>query len=159
MEAIQEQLEAKISDYFSEDDLKLIEKGVLHAEKGTVGEIRVVIRMNYGKEFLGDLDGQALHDFVKHGLAKTRDKTGVLILIVIGARKFKILADKGIYEKLDQTYFDSVAEVMSCFFKDGKYLEGVFKALRDISNQLTFYFPRKPDDTNELPDEVLIEEE
>lgn len=149
---------AILSDFFSKNDLVLIENAVSQIERGTSGEIRVVLRMNFDKEFAGDLDGQALHDFAGHGLANTKDKTGVLILLVLGARKFKILADKGIYEKVEKWYFEEVAVTLSILFGMSRFADGVVEAVADIGRKLSFYFPRKSDDTNELPDKPIIKD-
>lgn len=148
-----------ISDFFSESDLNLITSAIEKAEEGTSGEIRLVIKMRCDPAYKDDLDAQALHEFAKHGLANTRDKTGVLILILMEERKFKLLADKGIYEKMSQSYLDHIARRMSSTFSSGFYMEGIFTCLRMISSQLVFHFPRKPDDTDELPNRPIIEKE
>ena len=147
-----------MSDYFSESDLERIEKAVSDAEKNTSGEIKVVIRMDFDKEFSGDIDRQALHDFDAHGLANTRDKTGVLVLMVLSAKQFKILADKGIYEKAGKWYFEEIALAAGIMFMTGRFADGLVEAVAEIGRKLAFHFPRKSDDTDELPNKPVFEE-
>mgnify|MGYP001605367744 CR=1 FL=1 len=85
---------------FSEKDLAEIEAATSAAEANTSGEIRVVIRSHYDEGLEGNLHEQAKRDFLAKGLDKTRDKTGVIILLVLEAKKFMIWGDDGIHSKV-----------------------------------------------------------
>lgn len=151
--------EAKISDYFSESDLLKIKEAVAKAEANTSGEIRIVIRSGYSENLEGDIHAQAKHEFEKHGLSNTRDKTGVLILLVLDAKEFKIMGDAGIHTKVPQGYWDTLAQGMTAHFKEGNYVAGICEAVTLVGRRLSLFFPKKPDDTNELPDDVILEDE
>lgn len=147
-----------ISDYFSDEDFRMIAAATRSAEETTSGEIRVMVRMRCEDGFEGKLDEQAFRDFAAHSLANTRDKTGVLVLVVLSERQFKILADEGIHAKLPPEYWQQRAAEISELFRDGNYSAGICRAVVAIGGELARYFPRKFDDANELPDDVIAEE-
>lgn len=159
MREIEALSEVKISDSFFEGDFAKIKEVVRNAEANTSGEIRVVIRSRYSENLDGDIEAQAKHEFTKYGLGNTRDKTGVLILLVLDARKFIIWGDVGIHSKLPQGYWDMLSVGMIAHFQHGNYAEGICEAVSEVGRRLAQFFPRKPDDTNEIPDAVIVEED
>ncbi|MBU0476220.1 MAG: TPM domain-containing protein [Bacteroidetes bacterium] len=143
--------------FFSDDDFLDISNKINEAEKFTSGEIRVaikdsvpILKTNKG---IKDL---ATDEFIKLGMAETRDKTGILIYIVLSKRKFYILADSGINEKVEQSTWDNIRNDMESEFKNGNYLSGVIDAIDKVGNILNTYFPIKKDDTNELSNRVMV---
>ena len=151
-----------LSFYFSESELERIKDAVSEAESGTSGEIRVVIAQDCDSDLPESepekrVYGQALREFVKHGLTETRDRTGVLVLLVMNERRFQILADAGINEKFAQEEWDELSRRASLFFRRGSFTDGVCFLVREMGRKLSAFFPRKPDDTNELADDVILE--
>ena len=98
----------------------------------------------------------ALREFYRLGMDKTRDNTGVLIYLLLSDKKFQIIADKGIHEKVEDGTWQKIADEMAEEFRKGKFLDGILKGLDRIGKILARHFPIKPDDTNELPNEVEI---
>lgn len=153
-----------VLDYFSHEDLEIIKQAIKRGEENTSGEIRVVIRMNFDNDlpyFFHDfrnLDEQALRIFHEHGLHNTKDKTGVLILVILSKRLLKIMADSGIHTKLSQVYWDQYVKDLSKDFRNGNYTQGIIALVDEIAAKLAKFFPRKPDDVNELPDDVVVED-
>lgn len=147
-----------LSDFFPDDKLEWIKNAVFLSELGTTGEIRVVLRTGFEEHTAGNLDEQAKSDFLSYGLGKTSGRTGVLVLLVLDERKFKVLVDSGICEKIPQKFWDDLTAKMSAFFREENFVHGVLFALREISYHLAFHFPKTPGDVNELPNEpVLVE--
>ncbi|OGM98460.1 MAG: hypothetical protein A2915_00655 [Candidatus Yanofskybacteria bacterium RIFCSPLOWO2_01_FULL_41_34] len=146
----------QVLDYFSADQLKEIETTIVKAEKQTSGEIRVEIILDCDHDLMGRVHEQAVRDFETAGMHKTRDKTGILILIVLNERTFTILGDSGIYSKLPQGYWDNMAKAMTLYFKDGNFHVGICAVVESIGRQLAKYFPRRNDDVDELSDEVIV---
>ena len=149
----------KTSDLFSENDRLKIKETVAEAEKNTSGEIRVVIHSCYSEGLESNIHAQAKHEFEKYGLGDTRDKTGILILLVLEARKFMVWGDDGIHAKVPQGYWDVLAVGMTAHFKENNYALGICEAVAEVGKRLAEFFPRKQDDTNELSDDVIVEEE
>ncbi|PIQ08953.1 MAG: hypothetical protein COW71_09000 [Ignavibacteriales bacterium CG18_big_fil_WC_8_21_14_2_50_31_20] len=143
--------------FFSDDDFLDISNKINETEKITSGEIRVAIKENISilksKKTLKDL---ATEEFYKLGMASTRDKTGILIYILLSKRQFYILADSGINEKVEQFTWDKIRDEMESEFKIGNYLNGVISTVSKVGNILSKYFPIKQDDTNELSNKVIV---
>jgi len=146
----------QVSDYFSADHLEAIKDIIAKAEKQTSGEIRVQIIMDCDQDLRGKVHEQAVRDFEKAGMHNTRDKTGILVIVVLNERKFAIIGDSGIYSKLPQGYWDNMAKAMSFYFKDGNFHVGICAVVESIGKQLAKYFPRRGDDVDELPDDVVV---
>lgn len=69
-----------------------------------------------------------------------------------------VLADQGIYEKMDQETLNRFARDVSKGIQEGRACEALSKAVQEIGNLLSQYFPITPDDTDELPNAILTEE-
>jgi putative membrane protein len=96
--------------------------------------------------------------FFERGLYRTKKNTGVLFLISLFERKVRILADKGIYEKMSQESLNRFANEVSLGIKEGRACESLCLAIQETGDVLSTHFPVTPDDTDELPDEVITEE-
>jgi uncharacterized membrane protein len=143
--------------FFSDDDFLDISNKIKETEKITSGEIRVAIKGNTpflkNKKSIKEL---ATEEFYKLGMADTRDKTGILIYVLLSKRKFYILADSGINEKVDQSIWDKIKNEMEADFKVGNYLDGISTTLEQVGRILGEHFPIKEDDTNELSNKVVM---
>ena len=100
---------------------------------------------------------RAVNAFYEKGLYKTRKNTGVLFFLSLLERKVWVLADKGIYKKIDQETLNRFATIISQGIKDGRACDALCDAIRRSGELLTNHFPITPDDTNELPDKVMAE--
>lgn len=147
----------KVKVIFTKEDLRKISDKIQEIEKNTSGEIRVSIREKRSLlEHKLTLFDMAVKEFYRLGMDKTRYRTGVLIYILLSERKIQIVADKGINDKVENATWQKIAESIAENFKTGKYLDGIIKGLEQIGEVLTQHFPIKPDDTNELPNDVEI---
>ncbi len=146
----------QVSDYFPADHLGEIKEVITEVERRTSGEIRVKIVIDCDPDLKGKVHEQAVRDFEKAGMHNTRDKIGVLILVVLNERTFTILGDSGIYSKLLQGYWDNMARVMSIYFKNGNFYVGICAVVESVGRQLAKHFPKQMDDVNELPDDVIV---
>jgi len=144
--------------YFSDDDFLRISNKIQEMEKITSGEIRVSFKET--KPVLKkrkSIRSIAEEEFAKLEMNTTRDKTGILIFILLKERQFYILADSGINIKVEQTVWDSVRNNMQNEFKNGNYLSGILSAIEQVGKILSEHFPIKSDDTNELSNKVVID--
>lgn len=98
---------------------------------------------------------RALRGFYDKGLYKTRDNTGVLFFISILEHKVWVLADKGIYSKIDQETLNRFASMVTQGIKEDQACDALCSTILEIGAILATHFPVKPDDTNELSDEVM----
>jgi len=100
---------------------------------------------------------RAVTAFYQKELYKTKKNTGVLFFISLFERKVWVLADKGIYEKIEQETLNKFADMVSAGIKEGRACDALCSAIREAGELLAQYFPIAPDDTDELPDEVMTE--
>ena len=96
--------------------------------------------------------------FFERGLYRTKKNTGVLFFISLLERKVWVLADKGIYKKMDQQTLNRFANGVSRGIKEGRAYDALSQAIQEIGVYLAKHFPITPDDTNELSDDVMTEE-
>jgi putative membrane protein len=101
---------------------------------------------------------RALRAFYEKGLYKTKQNTGVLFFLSLLERKVWVLADKGIYEKIDQETLNKFASVVSDGIRNGRAGDALCEAITMSGDLLARHFPMAPGDVNELPDEVLTDD-
>lgn len=148
---------ALIDRYFAPNDLRKIGESCKAAEQNTAGEVRISIFSKRPRKLRDlTLEEFALAEFQHLGMEKTRDRTGILLLIILAERKFQILADAGIHHKVAQDVWDAIAAELSNHFKKGEYLTGIIDSIRQMAAILSRHFPRKSDDTDELSNEVVV---
>ena len=92
--------------------------------------------------------------FKKLKMQKTRDRNGILLVIAPASKKFAILGDKAINEKIGDNFWNGIRDRIQSSFGENKYAEGITRAVRETGAVLEKYFPIKPDDVNELPNEI-----
>jgi putative membrane protein len=96
--------------------------------------------------------------FFERGLYRTKKNTGVLFFLSLLERKVWVLADRGIYEKMDQETLNRYANEVSIGIREGRACEALSQAIQGIGVLLSRHFPITADDTDELPDDVMTEE-
>jgi len=95
--------------------------------------------------------------FFEKGLYRTRRNTGVLFFFSLLERKVWILADKGIYEKIEQETLNRFAGTVSQGIREGRACDALCIAIEEAGTLLSRHFPITPGDINELSDEVITE--
>ena len=101
---------------------------------------------------------RALRAFFEKGLYKTKENTGVLFFLSLLERKVRVLADKGIYQKIGQETLDRYAKAVSQGVRDGRACDALCEAIEGVGELLAKHFPMKAGDIDELPGEVITEE-
>lgn len=146
-----------IEQILTKDELDIIAEEIGMQERYTSGEIRVSIKHNRSffdkKKTLRDV---AIKEFKRLKMFKTRDKNGILLLLVLKERSFYILPDIGITQVLHQNFWNDIAAKSETFFREGKFFKGILHIIRECGKSLQEKFPIKKDDTNELDNNVAI---
>lgn len=97
--------------------------------------------------------------FLQEQVFNTVDRTGILIYISALERKVVVLGDQGINQKITQADWEDVVKLIVTGIKQKQMTEGIIKAVDACkAHLLDNGFTIKPDDTNELPDAIRIEE-
>ncbi|MDP2681345.1 MAG: hypothetical protein Q8P28_00855 [Deltaproteobacteria bacterium] len=95
--------------------------------------------------------------FFEKGLYKTKKNTGVLFFLSLLEKKVWVLADKGIYEKIEQGPLNKFALVVSEGIKNRCACDVLCDAIREAGELLAAHFPIVPGDTDELTNNVMAE--
>jgi uncharacterized membrane protein len=120
------------------------------AEAKTSGEIKVHIEARCaGKPW-----PRALELFHRLGLEKTRDRNAVLIYVAMRSRKYALLGDSGIHEEVGSQFWSEAAGRLQGAFRRGALGDGLVGAIEAIGDRLAQKFPPRPDDTNEISDDI-----
>lgn len=99
---------------------------------------------------------RAVMAFYEKQLYKTRDETGILIFISLLEHRVWILGDRGINTKIAPDFWGQIAAELSMGIRKKEYGKSVCHAVSKCGEELSRHFPIKSDNTNELPDEVML---
>lgn len=139
--------------FFTDAQKKQIQDAIADAEFNTSGEIRVHVDNSCKLDVLD----RAANVFHELQMDATELRNGVLFYLAINDRKFAILGDKGINEKVPADFWDHIKEVILGYFKKEQFTEGLSKGIEMAGEKLKAYFPYQDNDTNELSNEVSFE--
>ena len=147
-----------IYQFVNDDELLRISNKIKEMEKTTAGEICVSIKEKRSLlEKRKSLRNLAEKEFFKLGVANTRDKTGILIFLLLEDRKFYILADSGINAKVTQETWDKIKDEIQKKFARGEFCKGLIFGVEEVGKILSTHFPIKADDTNELSNRITVD--
>lgn len=140
-------------DFLTADQQKTVVDAVRIAEKGTSGEIRIHI----DGDCKGDPVKRAEEVFRKLRMNETKLRNGVLIYLACNSKVFAIIGDKGINKAVPDHFWEDVITEMGEEFRNGKFTEGLSKAVLMAGDKLKAFFPYQTDDVNEQPDEISFD--
>lgn len=136
--------------FFTPEEEQRIISAIQQAELGTSGEIRLHLE----KQFEGAVLDEAARVFKKLKMHETEARNGVLFFISPAQKSFAILGDEGIDAVVPPDFWKDERDLMQAHFREGAFCEGICKAIELVGEKLKIHFPVKPDDINELPDEI-----
>ena len=120
------------------------------AELRTSGEIRILI----ARQKAEDPVAAARSHFERLGMTRTAARNGVLIFVAPTSHTFAIVGDTAVHEKCGDEFWRDVAQAMEQQFRRGQFTEGLVNGIERAGGLLAEYFPRQPDDRNELPNRI-----
>lgn len=97
----------------------------------------------------------AFREFYSSGLHKTREANGIVIYLSCLERRVVVLGDKGIHERMGDAHWGEVRNRIIDGIKQGKAREGICAGIESCGKALAGHFPRRSDDVDELPNEVI----
>jgi len=147
-------MEIKASTFLTREQKLQIRDAIKEAEGETSGEIRVHIETS----LTGNVLDRAAWIFNRIGMHATDERNGVLFYLAVRNKEFAIIGDGGINAKVPENFWDKTKAIIQKHFSQGKYTEGLIEGILMAGNQLKEHFPRKKDDTNELPDEISFDD-
>ncbi len=97
--------------------------------------------------------------FTQTGVYCTENHNGILIYVSYLERQVRIVADKGINDRISNNLWQLIADSLVAELKKGNAISGFCDAIEKCGELLSEYFPAQENDKNELPDGLLIIED
>lgn len=143
-------VEQYVRQLLSDDDFAVIDAAIKAFEKKTSGELVVSFQL----VCRGDPYREGRRVFKRLRLHRTRERNAVLAVVFVNSRKFAVLGDRGIDEKVPDGFWEDTVTAMADHFQEGRYREGLVEGIGVLGSQLAAHFPYREDDVDELSDEV-----
>jgi uncharacterized membrane protein len=145
---------ADISMFFTEEEKADLMSTLLNVTYRTTGEIRVRVEKKAGRNPLA----AAKQAFLRLGMRENRDKNGVLFYISVFDKKFAVVGDDGINEKVSQDFWETVKKAVVEKFSSRQFAIGLNGGIGIVAEKLAQFFPDEKIDLKENPDAVTFEE-
>jgi len=102
---------------------------------------------------------QAVQEFHRLGLHRTRNATGVLLFVSLLERRVIVLGDEGIHAKVGDDHWTATTQAVLKRIAAGSLKDGLLEGIGLCGAVLAEHFPIRPDDVNELPDRLIVRRE
>jgi putative membrane protein len=98
---------------------------------------------------------EAMRQFHAQGIAKTENRTGVLIFASAAERYVEVVADAAINDKVSTAVWDDAVRALVSGIKAGQPGDGFVAAIEQCGAVLAAHFPPGTLNRDELPDKLL----
>lgn len=98
----------------------------------------------------------AMEQFAIRGIARKKDRCGILIFVSLAERYARIIADEGIATRVPQSEWQRAVDALISHMRDGRIAEGFVTAVNLCGNELATHFPRSEASGDELPDRIYL---
>ena len=98
----------------------------------------------------------AMEQFVVRGIARTKQRTGILIFVSLAERYARIIADEGIAAHVPQSQWQGAIDTLVGHMRDGRVADGFIAAIEACSSVLAAHFPATGTERSELPDRIYL---
>ena len=145
---------ASAKDFFNEAEQEAIVTAIRKVELYTSGEIRVHVDDRCDQ----DAFDRAVKLFQHLKMDTKPFRNAVLIYVAVKDRKFSVVGDEAMHEKVGNQYWKVITQQLHNDFQQANYGNGIIKAVETIGATLAKYFPNVDElDRNELPDDISFE--
>jgi putative membrane protein len=102
---------------------------------------------------------RASQAFVSEEVFRTRDRTGILLFVSLLEHRVVVLGDAGINARVRQDDWDRVVAILTHAVRRRLLADGFVDAIRECGRLLRIQgVARRPDDTDELADDLRMQE-
>jgi putative membrane protein len=98
----------------------------------------------------------AMEQFRTRGIARTKDRSGILIFVSLAERYARIVADEGIAARVRQSEWQAAVDALIAHMRSGHIADGFIVAIDLCGAELAKHFPRTEADREELPDRIYV---
>lgn len=138
------------SKLFSPAERQRLQVAIAAAERVTAGEVRVHIQARCGEDPCGD----AARVFERLGMTRTAARNGVLIFLAWETRRFAVIGDTAIHERVGEAFWQATVSAMTPLFAAGDLVGALEAGIWATGEALRRHFPRQENDVDELPDTI-----
>ena len=98
----------------------------------------------------------AVEQFNIRGIARTKDRSGILIFVSLAERYARIIADDGIAARVPQSQWQGAVDALIAHMRDGRIADGFVAAIDICAGELAAHFPRAEAAEDELPNRIYL---
>ena len=98
----------------------------------------------------------AMEQFVIRGIARKKDRTGILIFVSLAERYARIIADEGIAAHVPQSHWQGAIDTLVGHMRNDHIADGFIAAIETCGDVLAAHFPSTGDKRSELPDRIYL---
>ena len=98
----------------------------------------------------------AMEQFMIRGMARKKNRAGVLIFVSLAEHYARIVADEGIASKVEQSVWQDAIDALLERVSYGEIADGFVIAIEKCGAVLAAHFPPGTDDEDQLPDRIYL---
>lgn len=104
----------------------------------------------------GCVTSRALRYFTESGVYCTKEHSGVLVYVSFFEKQVRIIADKGISDRISQDLWNLIADEVAEEFSQGNTKNAFLKAVSRCGELLAEYFPSDAQNEDELANGLVV---
>jgi putative membrane protein len=97
-----------------------------------------------------------MEQFTIRGIARKKDRTGILIFVSLAEHYARIIADEGIAGRVPQSEWQGAIDALLAHVGVGRLSDGFIAAIDACGRVLATHFPRTETSRDELPDRIYL---
>lgn len=98
----------------------------------------------------------AMEQFRSRGIARKKDRAGILIFVSLAERYARIVADDGIAARVRQTQWQAAVDALVAAMREDRVADGFISAIDACGTILAAHFPPTGPARDELPDRIYV---
>jgi putative membrane protein len=98
----------------------------------------------------------AMEQFMIRGVGRKAERTGVLIFVSLAEHYARIVADRGIADRVSQRQWQDAVDELIAHTRDGRVADGFVAAIERCGKVLEENFPLTDSSSGELPDRIYV---
>jgi putative membrane protein len=98
----------------------------------------------------------ALEQFTIRGIARKKERSGILIFVSLAEHYARIVADEGIAARVPQAEWQGAVDALVAHCGSGRIADGFISAIDTCGTVLATHFPRTTESRDELPDRIYV---
>ncbi len=98
----------------------------------------------------------ATEQFVVRGIARKKDRSGILIFVSLAERYARIIADEGVAARASQAEWQAAIDLLVLHMRRDEIADGFIAAIGVCGDVLAAHFPHTQAGRDELPDRIYV---